>query len=110
MKTINFQIIYAKNEEVYQEGYVEIPDDITESSEWHYFTETGLEAFGMYTIHEGIITSPRGATDDQIAEVDDFKLSVQHEYCDYIDAVIYDAIEREKETYTKGDLIIKINH
>ena len=108
MKTINWEITYAKNDDVYQYGDVEIPKDINESAEWTYYKEDGMPAPHFYIIHAGIGITQIGATDQQLEEIDDFRMQIQHTYCDVIDEIILLAGEDENDTYYVGDLIIKI--
>ena len=91
MKTIDFKIIYNKNNEVYQTGFVEVPDDIEEECEWFYYNQSGMTQPRMFTHHEGIGISQIGATFEQE------------------DEVIVTSEEDENATYTRGDITIVIN-
>lgn len=106
MKTINFRIISKQNREIYQTGYVEVPDDLQEPSEWFYFDPTGMAQPREFTHHDGVGLT---ATDAQYFEMEQFEESVHYKLVDYVNDVILNAEEDEHETYEKGDLIIKIN-
>ena len=108
MKTIEFEISYAENQEIHQNGYVEVPDDEEDMSEWFYYNSQGFEIPRVFTHHDGIGISQIGATDEQLKELDDFKGELD-KYCDYVDEVIQTSEQNENKTYTKGCLIIRIN-
>ena len=109
MKTIYFKIISKKNREVYQEGYVEIPDDVEESADWFYYDQTGMVQPRMFTNHDGIGISQIGATFEQEQEISEFLQEVQYDYVDWVNDVILNSEEDEHETYEKGNLKIIIN-
>lgn len=105
MKIINFKIKSKKNE-VYQEGYVEIPDDVEESADWFYYNQTGMTQSRPFTHHDGVGLT---LTEEQNYEIEQFKELVQYELVDWVNNVILNAEENEQGTYEKGDIIIQIN-
>ena len=106
MKTINFKIISKKNREVYQEGYVEIPQNVEEPEEWFYYNQTGMAQSRPFTHHDGVRIHQ---SFDQENEIDRFIELVQYEYVDWVNDVILNSEEDEHETYEKGNLKIIIN-
>lgn len=108
MKTIEFQITYAKNENVYENGYCEIPDDLDEEVEYFFYNQSGLTQPRRFIHHDEIGLNRIGATDEQMSEVDNFKLELA-EFVDFIAEAIELAEEDDNRTYFKGDLIITIN-
>ena len=109
MKTIDFEIIFAKNPQISQRGYVEVPADEEEDVEWFYYNQSGMPQPRMFTHHDEIGISQIGATDEQEEELDEFLSQVQFEYVDFVDNIILLSEEDENRTYKKGDIIIKIN-
>lgn len=109
MKTIEFEVIFSKNPQIHQEGYVEVPADAEEEVEWFYYNQSGMPQPRMFTHHDGIGISQIGATDEQEKEIDEFLHQIQFDYVDYVDDIIILSEEDEHKTYHKGDLIIKIN-
>lgn len=99
MKTIDFEIIYAKNTDIYQTGYVLIPDNEEEEVEWIYITSMGFEQFREYTHNSNIYPD----------DTDKFKEEIHMNYPDWVQEVIIFSEEDEHATYTKDDLIIHIN-
>ena len=109
MKTISFEIIYGKNQEIHQNGYVEVPDDVNEDVEWFYYDKQGFAQPREFTHHDGIGITQIGATDEQQAEVDKFLQLVNVDLVDWVVDTIVTSEEDENETYMKGDLIVHIN-
>ena len=109
MREINFKIISKKNREVYQEGYVEIPDDVEDPSEWFYYNQTGMVQPRMFTHHDGIGISQIGATFEQEQEISEFLQEVECDYVDWVEDVILNSEEDETGTFEKGNLKIIIN-
>lgn len=108
-KIIDFRIINKGNEEIYQEGYVEIPDDVEKPGAWYYYNQTGMVQPRMFTHHDGIGISQIGATFEQEQEISEFLQEVQCDYVDWVEDVILNSEEDETGTFEKGNLIIKIN-
>ena len=108
-KIINFKIINKRNEEIYQEGYVEIPQNVEEPEEWFYYNQSGMVQPRMFTHHDGIGIKQIGATFEQEQEISDFLQEVQYDYVDWVNDVILNSEEDEHETYEKGNLKIIIN-
>ena len=108
-KIINFKIINKRNEEIYQEGYVEIPQNVEEPEEWFYYNQSGMVQPRMFTHHDGIGISQIGATFEQEQEISEFLQEVQYDYVDWVNDVILNSEEDEHETYEKGNLKIIIN-
>ena len=106
MKTIYFKIISKKNREVYQEGYVEIPDDVEESADWFYYNQTGMTQSRPFTHHDGVRIHQSFSQEN---EIDRFIELVEYEYVDWVNDVILNSEEDEHETYEKGNLKIIIN-
>ena len=106
MKTINFKITSKKNKEVYQEGYVEIPDDIEESEDWFYYNQSGMVQPRPFTHHDGVRIHQSFGQEN---EIDRFIELVHYEYVDWVNDVILNSEEDEHETYEKGNLKIIIN-
>lgn len=104
MKTINFKIILNENPQVYQHGFVEVPEDVEESAEWTYLKGNGVESFGFFVCHDGIEIT--GITHEQENEVERFRELVQFQECDYIDEVILTADEDENETYIHNGITV----
>ena len=109
MKTIRFEIIYAKNHNIHQNGYVEVPDDESEEVEWFYYNQEGFEQPREFTHHDSIGITQIGATDEQQAEIDRFLELVNVDLVDWVTDTIVISEEDENETYFKGNLIIHIN-
>ena len=106
MKTIYFRIISKKNNEVYQEGYVEIPDDVEESADWFYYDQTGMAQSRSFTRHDGVRIHPSFSQEN---EIDRFIELVEYEYVDWVNDVILNSEEDKYELCMLGDLIIEIN-
>lgn len=106
MKIINFKIKNVKNPEIYQMGYVEIPDDVNESEEWFYYNQTGMTQSRPFTHHDGVGLT---LTEEQNYEIEQFKELIQYELVDWVNDVILNAEEDEQGIYEKGDLKIVIN-
>jgi hypothetical protein len=109
MIEVNFEIIYAKNPNIHQDGYVEMPDDVEEDVEWFYYDQNGIAIPRQFTNHDEIGLTQIGATDEQKWEIDSFLTLINTEYVDWVNDVICTSDGNEQKTYTKGDLIIKIN-
>ena len=75
--------VLFKNIEVYQEGYVEIPDDVEESEDWFYYNQSGMVQPRMFTHHDGIGIKQIGATFEQEQEISEFLQEVQYDYVDW---------------------------
>ena len=108
MKTINFKIIYNKNDDIYQEGYVEVPEDIEELPDWFYYDQNGFAQPRVFTNHDGIGLTQVGATTEQLNELDVFYKAVNDEV-DFIDDAILTADEDENRTYVRENLTLIIN-
>nr|WP_304049909.1 hypothetical protein [Methanobrevibacter gottschalkii] len=108
-KIINFKIINKRNEEIYQEGYVEIPQNVEEPEEWFYYNQSGMVQPRMFTHHDGIGISQIGATFEQEQEISEFLQEVQCDYVDWVEDVILNSEEDEIRTFEKGSLIIELN-
>lgn len=108
MKTIEFKITYAKNENIYEKGYCEIPYDAEENAEYFFYNQNGFTQSTRFIHHDEIGLTQNGATYEQESEIDNFKLEL-YEHNIFIDEVIQFAEEDENRTYIKGDLIITIN-
>lgn len=109
MKTIEFEIIYAKNDNVHQDGFVEVPEDVEKFPEWFYVGNDGMPQPREFTHHDEIGIDQIGATEEQLAEIEHFKMQIHVEFPDYVNEVILTADEDEHRTCVKGDLIININ-
>lgn len=105
MKTINFEIIANKNENVYQKGYIEIPEDIEQTPEWFYYNQNGFAIPRVFTHHDDVELT---ATDEQIAEVEEFNEAIMDEI-DFINDAILTADEDENRTYVRNDITIIVN-
>lgn len=105
MKTIKFKIISNKNENIYQEGYVEIPKDIEEMPEWFYYDQQGFAIPRVFTHHDDVELT---ATDEQIAEVEEFNEAIMDEI-DFINDAILTADEDENRTYVSNNITIIVN-
>lgn len=103
MKTVYFKIESTKNPQIYQEGYVEIPEDIEEPCEWYYYDQTGMTQSRPFTHHDGVGLT---ATEEQNYEIEQFKELVQYELVDFVNEVILNAEEDEHETYKKRNIKI----
>ena len=106
MKTINFKIIYNENEDIYQVGYVEVPDDIEEESDWFYYDQNGFAQPRVFTHHEGVELT---ATPEQIAEIEKFNEIIYVDEVDWVNDVILTAEEDENHTYVRNDITIIVN-
>ena len=106
MNTIYFKIISKKNREVYQEGYVEIPDDVEESADWFYYNQTGMTQSRPFTHHDGVRIHQSFSQEN---EIDRFIELVEYEYVDWVNDVILNSEEGKYELCQLGDLIIEIN-
>ena len=109
MKTIRFEICYAKNPQIHQNGYVEVPDGIDEVEEWFFYDQSGNVRSRMFTHHDGIGIDQIGATSEQQREIDKFLELVCVDLTDFVVDTIVWSEEDENETYVRGDLIIQIN-
>lgn len=109
MKTIEFQILYNKNNDIHQEGYVEVPSDVEELPEWFYYDQNGFVVPREFTHHDGIGLTQIGATAEQESELQRFYEIVHLEEVDFIDEVILTADEDEHRTYIRDDITIIVN-
>ena len=106
---IEFQIRYAKNEQIYMNGFVEFElneDEEETDVEWSYYDQNGFAIPRQFVHHDGVELTP---TDEQNAEMDAFLEAVNVDYVDYVQDVIMTSNEKEEETYRRGDIIIDIN-
>lgn len=108
MKTIYFKIESTKNPQIYQEGYVEIPDDIEEPCEWYYYDQSGLTQPRPFIHHDGIGISQIGATNEQLHEIEEFSEEIYYSLVDWVEEVIIYSEETDKETMQKGNIKITI--
>lgn len=104
---VDFKIISNKNENVYCEGYVEIPQDECEDEEieWYFWTGNNYQSQIMIH-HDG--ASMTGLTEKQNDEIDEFK----NDYLDdslWIDMVIMQSNENENRTYVRKNCTLIIN-
>ena len=109
MKTINFKIISNKNENIYQEGYVEVPEDVEEMPEWFYYDQNGFAIPRVFTHHDEIGLTQIGATDEQASDVDEFNRIIFADEIDFINDAILNAEEDENRTYVRKDITIIVN-
>lgn len=109
MRIIHFKIESKKNRNIYQSGYVEIPDDIEESADWFYYNQTGMAQPSEFTHHDEIGVTQIGATNAQIQEIDSFLEQIHVEHVEWVHEIILNAEENEQGIYKKGDLKIVIN-
>lgn len=105
MKTIKFEIIANENENVYQKGYVEVPEDIEEMPEWFYYDQQDFAIPRVFTHHDDVELT---ATDEQIAEVEEFNEAIMDEI-DFINDAILTADEDENRTYVHDNITIIVN-
>ena len=88
VKTICFEIVYGKNQQIHQNGYVEIPDDENEEVEWVYFDQQGFEQSNQFTHHDGVGLT---MTDEQYAEIEllieDFKANIKEYHYNFLGLV-----------------------
>lgn len=108
MKTINFKIISNKNENIYQEGYVEVPEDVEEMPEWFYYDQNGFAIPRAFTHHDEIGLTQIGATDEQASDIEEFNRVIMDEI-DFINDAILTADEDENRTYVRNDITIIVN-
>ena len=108
MKTIDFKIISNENDNIYQHGYVEVPDDVEELPDWFYYNQEGLTQPRVFTHHDEIGLTQIGATAEQEAELESFWRALDDEL-DFIDDAILTADEDENRTYVRENLTIIIN-
>lgn len=108
MKTIFFKIISNENENIYQEGYVEVPDDVEELPEWFYYNQEGSAQPQIFTNHDEIGLTQIGATPEQEAELESFWKALDNDVI-FIDDVILTAEEDENRTYVRNDITIIVN-
>ena len=109
MKTINFKIISNKNENIYQYGYVEVPEDVEEMPEWFYYDQNGFAIPRVFTHHDEIGLTQIGATDEQASDVDEFNRIIFADDIDFINDSILNAEEYENRTYVRKDVTLIIN-
>ena len=109
MKTVEFKIQAKWNKDIYQVGYVELPDEEDEDVEWFYDDQNGFAIPNEFTHHDGIGLTQIGATEEQISEIDRFLELVRVDLVDWVQDVIIFSEEDENATYHRGDLIIIIN-
>jgi hypothetical protein len=105
MKTIKFEIIANENKNVYQKGYVEVPEDIEEMPEWFYYDQQGFAIPRVFTHHDDVELT---ATDEQASDVDEFNITIADEI-DFINDAILNAEEDENRTYVRNDITIIVN-
>jgi len=108
MKTINFKIISNKNENIYQYGYVEVPEDVEEMPEWFYYDQNGFAIPRVFTHHDEIGLTQIGATSEQEAELEAFWKALDDEV-DFIEDAILTADEDENRTYVRENITLIIN-
>ena len=108
MKTINFKIISNKNENIYQEGYVEVPEDVEEMPEWFYYDQNGFAIPRVFTHHDEIGLTKIGATDEQASDIEEFNRVIMDEI-DFINDAILNAEEDENRTYVRNNITIIVN-
>lgn len=108
MKTINFEIIANKNENVYQKGYVEVPEDVEEMPEWFYYDQNGFAIPRVFTNHDEIGINQISATDEQESDIEEFNKAIMNEI-DFINDAILNAEENENRTYVRKDITIIVN-
>lgn len=107
-KTIYFKIMAKENTDVYQEGYVEIPEDIEVEPDWFYYDQNGVAQSRAITHHDGIGLTQIGANHEQEVELDSFANALSEEV-DFIDDVILNADEEEHLIYIRKGIIIEVN-
>lgn len=100
----NFEIRSIMNKNVYQKGYVEIPNDVEIEVDWFYENQSGLSQAREFTHHDGIGLSQIGATEEQEFEIEEFLHEV-HE-SEWVTDVI---LNFESGTYRKGNLVVTID-
>ena len=110
MKTIYFKIIFNKNNNIYQYGYVEVPEDVEDEPEWFYpewfyYDQYGLVQPRRFTHHDEIGIR---ATDTQDMEIITFHNEIFKEI-DFINDVILTSEESENRTYSRNNLTIIVN-
>ena len=103
MEIKNFEIKSIVNGNIYQTGYVEIPDDVEEEAEWFYTNQSGLSQAREFTHHDDIGLSQIGATEEQEFEIEEFLNEVHQEWVTDI------ILTFDKGTYEKGDLVVTID-
>ena len=106
---IEFQIRYAVNEQIYQNGFVEF--EVNENNEetdveWSYYDQNGFVIPREFTYHDGVELTP---TDKQNAEIDAFLELIHIDFVDYIQDIILTSKEHEHKTYQNDVIIIDIN-
>lgn len=108
MKTINFKIISNKNENIYQYGYVEVPEDVEEMPEWFYYDQNGFAIPRAFTHHDEIGLTQISATDEQESDIEEFNRIIMDEI-DFINDAILNAEEDENKKYVHNDITIIVN-
>lgn len=106
---INFKIVSNENEEVYIEGYVNIPSDECEDEEidWYYFDSQGFATPQMFIEHDGV-DGFKGATDRQKEEIRQFLIDYREDSF-WINTVICQSNEDENRTHVRENVTLIIN-
>ena len=103
MKTIYFKI---ENENCEETGYVEIYDDDEYMPEFYYWNyNTGYQCQEKIFHKEEEIG---GLTNEQIEEIEKFKILVNNTYVDKILDFIFTADEGEVDEIKLGELTVKV--
>ena len=100
--TIYFKI---ENETCEEAGYVEIYEDNEYLPEFYYWHNTGYQCQEIVHHKNEMIT---GLTDEQIEEIEKFKILVNNTYVDNILDFIFMADEGEVDEMKISDLTVKV--
>ena len=102
--TTEFAIKLESNPSVYIDGCVDRNDSLGEDCDWYYYDENNSLQLGHTTISHDDVDELKGATQEQEAEIFDFKLKYEENceeigdiilQCDFED-VFYDKYETKK--------------
>lgn len=102
---MNYTTIYFKieNENCEEKGYVEIYDDDEYMPDWYYWKN------GQGYVQQEIVEHKReeitGLTEEQIEEIEEFKILVNNTYVDKVLNFIFMADEGEVDELKLGDIL-----
>ena len=101
---MNYSTIYFKieNENCEQKGYVEIYENDEYMPEFYYWNDSGYQC--QEKIHHKR-EEIGGLTDEQIEEIEEFKILVNNTYVDWILEFIFMAEEGEVDELKLGDIL-----
>lgn len=109
--TTDFSIKLESNPSVYIDGSVDRNDKLGEDCDWHYYDKNNFLQLGHPTISHDDVDELKGATQEQEAEIFDFKLKYE-ENCEEIGDIIlqcdFENVFYDKYQTKRYGLIIEV--